>query len=562
VKAPVLLIQPPHAKACEPPPGLLVLAAHLRALGIATTVRDVNLEVQEALLSPSALERACETSDAEGLRGAARTSARRAARRAPAALAALRRPETYLGWAPYRGALDALGEGWASLSRARGMRLTGSDLELPGLSPLSSADLVAAAEDPALVPLAAELGLAADALLGQDPALVGVSVTYLSQALPAFALAGLLRRRGYQGTLVLGGGLVTSWARRLQPASPVFRAWDALVMGPGEEAVASLARGEPLTGAPGLLAPALGVWNSEPGGRGAPVCFRPDPEGLPWDRYLAPGPILPLAASRGCYWRRCAFCPEAAQDRQPFRPARADDLADAILRARDAVGVTRVHLTDDAVPLSLLRRLARRLRGEAVRWYGFVRLEPALRDAALARELAEGGCAMLQLGVETASQRLLDRMAKGTRATDAASILRNLSEVGIRTYAYLLFGLPGETADEARQTATWAAAHAPWITFVNLARFHLPRGSALDSEGEGERAGEGPGPDLSLYRPPRAGEEPVGRPGYRVLADARRNPALRSILVRTPPGFGANHAAFSPLPERQSRDSSEGEPSG
>jgi radical SAM superfamily enzyme YgiQ (UPF0313 family) len=429
------------------------------------------------------------------------------------------------------------------------MRITGSDLELPGLSPLSSADLAAAAAIPARVPLAAELAQAAAALLQEDPGLIGISATYLSQALPACALAGLLRQRGYRGKLVLGGGLVTSWAQQLHPASPLFRTWDGLVVGPGEAAAEALAQGEGLSDAPGLLAPTLGIWNPVPGGRNAPLCFEPAPEDLPWNRYLAPGPILPLAASRGCYWRRCAFCPEAAQDRQPFRPARADQLIAAILRAREGVGTERVHLTDDAVPLPLLRRLARGLRGEGVRWYGFVRLEPALKEPTLARELAEGGCAMLQLGVESASQRLLDRMGKGIQAADAAPILRNLAEAGIRTYVYLLFGLPGETLTEAHETLDWTHGHAPWITFLNLARFHLPRGSLLDSRPEAALVQDPEGEDLSLYRPPRAGEEPAGRPGYRVLAEARRDPALRAIAYRAPPGFGANHAAFSPLPE-------------
>jgi len=220
-------------------------------------------------------------------------------------------------------------------------------------------------------------------------------------------------------------------------------------------------------------------------------------------------------------------------------------LANAILSARDAVGTTRVHLTDDAVPLPLLRRLARQLRGQGVRWYGFVRPEPGLRDPTLARELAAGGCAMLQLGVESASQRLLDRMAKGTRAADAAPILRNLAEAGIRTYVYLLFGLPGETAEEAAQTAEWARDHAPWITFLNLARFHLPRGGALDIASETGGTG---GTDLSLYRPPPGERGGEGRPGYHALGQARRDPVLRPILYRTPLGFGANHAAFSPLP--------------
>lgn len=551
---PVLLVQPPHAKACEPPPGLLALAGHLRARGIPVEVADLNLEVQERLLSASSLEAGAARLAAGGTAGAPLSSARRAVRRAPEGLAALRREETYREWGPYRAGLDAVAEGWTALSRARGARWSVSDLEVPGHSPLSSEDLLAVAREPERLPLFSELGAAARPLLDVDPGLIGVSVTYLSQALPAFALAGELRRLGYRGRLVLGGGAVASWAPRLTSGSPMFHVWDGLVAGPGETALELLAQGTQTARAPGLLAPGLGAWNPVGRNETSPVCFAPDPAGWPWGRYLAPGPILPLGASRGCYWRRCAFCPEAAQDRQPFRAGSPEALAETVLRARDAVGATRVHLTDDAVPPALLRRLARRLRGEGVAWYGFARLERQLLEPGFARELAEGGCAMLQLGVETASQRLLDRMGKGTRAADAGPILRNLAEAGIRTFVYLLFGLPGETEKEAESTVEWAADHAPSITFANLALFHLPRGSALEEDLPQDALGPD---DLSLYRAP-GGPDPSGAPANRrrlraLLAGARRHPDLRPIFARTPPGFTSNHAAFSPLPGSETR---------
>jgi radical SAM superfamily enzyme YgiQ (UPF0313 family) len=399
------------------------------------------------------------------------------------------------------------------------------------------------------VGLGAELRRAAETIVEDDPNLVGVSVSYLSQALPAFALAGALRRGGFRGRLVLGGGLISSWAPHLGPGSQVLRVWDALVAGPGEGPLEGLARGVDGSEIPGILMP--GSDRRPPTGSEDlnPVCFDPDPSGLPWDRYLAPGPVVPLATSRGCYWRRCAFCPEAAQNARPFRSASGQDLARTIRAARDAVGAQWFHLTDDALPLATLRRLARNLRGEGVRWYGFVRPERALLDPRFAAELADGGCAMLQLGVETASQRLLDLMAKGTRAEHAGPIVRNLAAAGIRTYVYLLFGVPTESEREAETTVSWAADHADAISFLNLALMNLPRGSDLDRNPERygvalcDRSVDGE--DLSLYRETASPPGRDRRVARAVLARARR--VLREILVRTPPGFTSNHASFAPI---------------
>ncbi len=278
------------------------------------------------------------------------------------------------------------------------------------------------------------------------------------------------------------------------------------------------------------------------------MCFEPALDGLPWHRYLSPGPIIPLAASRGCYWRRCRFCPEAAQDRQPFQAARGEILASAMLRATEGAGGTRFHLTDDAVPPSLLRSLARRLRGTGVRWYGFARLEPQLEDPAFARKLAEGGCAMLQLGVETASQDLLDRLAKGIPAARAGRVVENLAAAGVRTFVYLLFGIPGETSAEVERTLRWAEEHAAAITFLNLALMNVPRAGGVEGE-HGATGAQGKGEvDLSLYRQDTGGLLPARGGLRRRLEEARALPWLREILARTPPGFTSNHAAFAPLP--------------
>jgi hypothetical protein len=158
---------------------------------------------------------------------------------------------------------------------------------------------------------------------------------------------------------------------------------------------------------------------------------------------------------------------------------------------------------------------------------------------------------MLQLGMETSSQRLLDLMCKGTCAADAGPILRNLAAVGIRTYVYLLFGIPSETLSETQQTVEWVADHADSITFLNLARMNLPRGSELersrDRGGLTEFEESATDHDLSLYRGVGAGHWELRRRVRRTLSEAQHHPTFRCILARTPPGFTSNHAAFAPF---------------
>jgi radical SAM superfamily enzyme YgiQ (UPF0313 family) len=236
---------------------------------------------------------------------------------------------------------------------------------------------------------------------------------------------------------------------------------------------------------------------------------------------------------------------------QPYRPADPERLASAILRARDRHGIRHVHFTDNALSPAHLRRLAETLAGEGIGWYGFTRIEPQLADPAFLQLLARGGCGMLQLGIETASPRLLARMGKGTDVELAERVVAGAAEAGIRVYGYFLFGLPTETEEEARRTAEWIRARGDRITFLNLSIMNFPR------DGEMERAPEQFGVDglrlldgrndLSLYWGYDAAEGIDRARVRRILGEAKRDPVIRRAVQRTPRGFSANHALFAPI---------------
>jgi radical SAM superfamily enzyme YgiQ (UPF0313 family) len=156
--------------------------------------------------------------------------------------------------------------------------------------------------------------------------------------------------------------------------------------------------------------------------------------------------------------------------------------------------------------------------------------------------LKDSGCVMLKLGLESADPGVLDALNKGIDPAMAAAVLKNLTEAGIATYVYLLFGTPAETPEAARRTMAFTAAHAEEIGFLNLAVFNLP---AFGSEAEALDTGEFYDGDLSLYRRfahPRGWNRGDVR---RFLERGfRKEPAIAAILRRDPPLFTSNHAPF------------------
>ena len=280
------------------------------------------------------------------------------------------------------------------------------------------------------------------------------------------------------------------------------------------------------------------------------VGFAPDFSFARPGDYLSPRPVLPLSASRGCYWQRCLFCPEAAAPVHPFTAARPAELPDLMRQLADDHDVRHFHLTDNAIPVNLLRTLAERGNQLAgLNWFGFVRFESALEDAALVKDLAQSGCRMLQLGLESGSQAVLDRLGKGIRLASAARILANLAAAGIASYVYIMLGTPGETESDAEQTLAFLEEHAEQIGFLNLAIMNLPRASGLldapEQYGIASSALLEADSPLGLYQ----GFRPTGgwdRAAARRFLDRRllASPAIRAIVKRTPPLFTSNHAVF------------------
>ena len=397
----LLLIHPPAARPAEPPLGTAVLLAHLRREGAAAEAIDANLEAYLYLLDGDRLAAAA-TGPAPS------TALYRAMRNIPRALSFLRSPAAGASFPRYTAAARHLN---TALSAYRGIggreRWTLGDYVNGTLSEFSFPDLSLVASGKTGTVFSAYFR---DALLPRvvemRPRGVAISVNYRHQVLPAFELAGMVRRRLPGVPVYGGGGMFASWRNALRGGGHAVLPFDRVGFGPGES---------PLAAAAGGASPCDGDFFED----GDAVEFHPDFGFAPLDAYLSPEPVLPVAATRGCYWRRCRFCPEAVAPVHPYRTAAAGTFPMLLRELSDRYGVRRFHLTDNAIPVAVLRTLAD--GGSALRglsWHGFARFERELLDPGFASSLAAAGCAMLQLGLESGSQRLLDRMGKGTRVAD------------------------------------------------------------------------------------------------------------------------------------------------
>lgn len=282
---------------------------------------------------------------------------------------------------------------------------------------------------------------------------------------------------------------------------------------------------------------------------------------LAWPRLLSSRPyltgrfVVPFPLSVGCYWRRCLFCPDRGMDFHVTAKSAVRDFFASM--PREVLNRKPLfHLIDSAVPPASLRAFCDIAGDHDVNFYGFVRPTPKLNADDILKSAAEAGALMLQFGVESGSERLLSRFDKGLAPTSMRQVLKVCARAGIRSYVYLLFGLPGETDEDRMATLELLADSSQNVDFLNLSLFNLPRFCELTERRDefGVILGDFPGDDeLRLYRPFSCADGVPRAQARRFLSKhLEKHPAVRPIMRQTPRWLRAAHLALMEVPGRMS----------
>jgi len=176
----------------------------------------------------------------------------------------------------------------------------------------------------------------------------------------------------------------------------------------------------------------------------------PDFSGLPLYKYLLP--TLPVQASRGCEWQKCKFCIHwKTYSNYYTRPAQhvVNDL-ETLSRSFNS---HFFHFTDDELAAELGNEISDEIirRQLNIRWLTYARLEKSLDNETLSKWYS-AGARVIEWGLESASQDVLDFMDKGIAIEDVQPILDNASQIGILNKLFCFHNYPGETISDLQKT--------------------------------------------------------------------------------------------------------------
>ncbi|NUT99071.1 MAG: RiPP maturation radical SAM protein 1 [Saccharothrix sp.] len=300
-----------------------------------------------------------------------------------------------------------------------------------------------------------------DALVEQFPwhevGIVGFSSTFQQNA-ASFALARRLKERFPRIVTVFGGANFDG-----EMGLELVRSVDCIdyaVIGEGDTAfprlLSALTSGADPGGIPGVASRSGATPPAPPHER---LDDLPAPE---YGEYFtraahlglrSDGTWLPFESARGCWWgakHHCVFCGLNGTT-MPFRsksPARVRaELADQARR----YGRFRFSAVDNILDPRYLTDLFPALVEEGADYQFFYEVKANLSRTQL-RVLAAAGVTRMQPGIESLSTSVLRLMDKGVRAAQNVNLLKWARYYGISVGWNVLWGFPGETAEDyARQ---------------------------------------------------------------------------------------------------------------
>ena len=192
--------------------------------------------------------------------------------------------------------------------------------------------------------------------------------------------------------------------------------------------------------------------------------------------YLSPKKVLPLETSRGCSWKKCAFCARPEGALANYNTFTIERIIEIIRYLSRTYSCQHFAFHDDELPPNRARRISQALLDNKVKGLSFTtraRFDKGYNNRELLGLMHRAGFRSFIWGLESGSQRVLDSMNKGTQVSTITQILKKSSKQGIANICYIFFGFPGETRQEANQTVKFINKYAQYIDALQYTYFRF-----------------------------------------------------------------------------------------
>ena len=307
-----------------------------------------------------------------------------------------------------------------------------------------------------------------------NPSIVGFTVWKTTLAL-SLKLALMLKLKNPKRVVVFGGYLASTEGKQLFDNPQL----DAVVLGEGEETLLELVRIVESKGGVDSCRGAIIRKNGviiDGGSREEikDLASLPIPDFSDFDpeRYTFKNHI-PISFHRGCSWR-CAFCTTMTKSWKKFRSRKAIDIYNEILfRLKQYPKLKQFEVCDPAfnqnVPVFMELCDLIIAGNHKLKFAGLAQIRKEMDIKAL-KKAKEAGFHSFHYGIESASQKILDKMGKQYTVDEAERVVRDTYNAGIKVMLNFIVGFPGEDESDFQETLKFIERNRNYI--VNIASAH------------------------------------------------------------------------------------------
>jgi len=211
----------------------------------------------------------------------------------------------------------------------------------------------------------------------------------------------------------------------------------------------------------------------------------PSYEGFNNNIYFKPEPVHALMTTRGCCWKRCVFCSEAFHSRFAMRSPKK--VFEDVKTLVEKYGARFIYFWDSLMPPRTMRELSEMIVAEGIEvyWFADSKFYNSFSRPDFVSLIHKARLRCLQFGLESASQRILDLMRKGTKIDKVPKIIRLLHDRGILTQISWFTGFPTETIDDFKETLAFFEKNRDYIDLsVYVDSFYFEFGTYLSEHPE------------------------------------------------------------------------------
>ena len=294
----------------------------------------------------------------------------------------------------------------------------------------------------------------------QNYDVVGISIIGISQIIPGLTLARLLKEKYPRLHITLGGPIFSVNAEQLIGHPEFFDDFcHSVVTFEGEEPLhrllTALKAGDALATVPNLihLDGREVVHNKERVELRFEELPGPTFDGLPMNNYLSPYPIIPVLQSRGCYWGKCTFCTHSFVYGHRYGKQKTQGMVNELEALMKKYNTKYFTFSDEAMSPHSLNDVSELMieRGVEISSLALLKFEKVM-DEQLFTKMKKAGFTFLMFGLESANDRVLALIDKGTTKEVEKDVLNKSHKAGIWNHSFLFFGFPTETRPEAQET--------------------------------------------------------------------------------------------------------------